>query len=253
MVMQLSSRTGHVGEAAGFDETQVGGRDGLAQLETAALAFFGPFLFGNVLGDLDEVCDGAVAILDGGDGGAFPVQRAVPAAVEKFPLPLNAGKQGFPQGPVKIGRHPARLEETGRLAYDLIAAKPGYLAEAGVRIFDYAVGVGDDKLARALFGGPIELFQFRFCVQPVVPVTGGICAHVPRVSFFPRLGAFPIFSSLIFSIQLIGFQVTSNHGIYPADAACPEPVADCCSGRPCAMTHLAGDAMRNHDQYLVKG
>jgi len=113
-------------------------------------------LVGDILFECDVVAGAAVLVDDAGDGGLFPEELAVFAAVLEGAAPFAAVGDGFPQGGVNFGWGVSGFEDAWVEANDLGGGVAGDAAEAGVDVFDAAGGVGDDDAGGDLLDGAGE-------------------------------------------------------------------------------------------------
>ena len=106
---------------------------------------------GDVFLDGDEVGDDALLVADRGNGGGFPIQRAILAPIVKFAVPFAAVGDGLPQLLVLLTRGLAGFENARVGADGLGLGIAGGFAEFRVDVLDGAVVIGDDHGVGALF------------------------------------------------------------------------------------------------------
>jgi len=154
---------------------RIGGVSGPGQLR---LRFEG---LGDIHLDRHEMGDPAPGAPHGVDGGPGPVKTAILALVAELSAPLPPIEDGIPQVAIKGLVLAAGFEHPRGLADELLKGKARHLQEARIRVFDGAVGIGDQDPHGALFDGSGQDPQAVFRLfpgfrsprdRPVVPFEG---------------------------------------------------------------------------------
>ena len=127
---------------------------------------FDPLTVRNVFLDSDKVSNGARFVAKGCDGGRFPKQRAILAAVVKFAAPLATGGDGSPQMLVVFPWCSAGPENAGIGTDHLGFGIAGDLDEFGIDVLNGAFLIGDHHQVGALFDGARKKPQLPFGLSP---------------------------------------------------------------------------------------
>ena len=100
--------------------------------------------FSDVLQAGDEVGDLPFLVLHRGDGQLFTIEAAVFSAIDEFPLPLSAGKNGLPYLLVKGRGMLAGLEQARVLSNGLFLRVTRQSLEGGIGPDDRCLAVSDE-------------------------------------------------------------------------------------------------------------